>query len=60
MGVAGLIAAGGVAGLVSADAALIGGMGFLAIAFWSIVVGVGMVRESGALSQSTVPTAASA
>jgi hypothetical protein len=53
--VAGLVGACSVGGLVNPSVAMIGGLGFLVVAVWSMVVGIGLVRD-----RASVPHAAMA
>lgn len=59
LGVAGLVAACCVGGLVSPALAMVGGLGYFAIAIWAVFVGIGMIRRSARL-MAPAPTVAAA
>ncbi len=46
-----------VGGLVSPSLAMLGGLGFVVIAVWTVVVGIAMVREHATVPQTTFATA---
>lgn len=58
--VAGVVGVSGVGGLVNPDVALLGGLGLMAIAIWTVVVSIGMLRAAERSEVSPTATAATA